>query len=107
MPSLSVSPVTLPKRVSTPTCPVGTEVMLENSRINSSPATMIDKNRPFRLLKPGILLREPSKSKPPRPVVVMNFLRPKLGRTECFQVAAIILRRREERNLGGASKSAD
>src|SRR5260370_33750781 len=105
MPSPSTSPVTLPNRVSTPTFPVGIDVVLEKSRINSRIATTMRRKRFLNPEKFGMARSEPPKSKSPRPVVVMLFLRPKLGRTECFQVATIILCCSEERNFGGAGKA--
>jgi len=74
--------VTLPKRVNTPTLPVGMEVVLANSKINTRIAPRIGRKRFLRFPKFGIARSEPPKSKSPRPVVVMKFLRPKLGRTE-------------------------
>src|SRR3989442_169382 len=42
MPSSSTSPVTLPNSVSTPTCPVGTEVTEDHSRMSSTiPPTIL------------------------------------------------------------------
>src|SRR5258708_29499333 len=73
MPSPSTSPVTLPNRVSTPTFPVGIEVVLEKSRINSRIATMMRRKRFLKPEKFGMARSEPPKSKSPRPVVVMRF----------------------------------
>src|SRR5260370_19882787 len=84
MPSPRTSPVTRPNRVSTPTFPVGMEVVLENSRISSKTAPTSRRNRFLRLPRPDTAFSEPPKSKPPRPVVVIVLLRPKLDRTNCL-----------------------
>src|ERR1051326_735067 len=82
MPSPSTSPVTLPKSVKTPTWPVGIEVVLANSTINSTIAPPTLNARALNPAKFGIAFSEPPTSKPPRPVVVIFRLRPRLGRTE-------------------------
>jgi hypothetical protein len=77
-------------------------VVLEKSRINSRITTTMRRKRFLNPEKFGMARSEPPKSKSPRPEVLMLFLRPKLGRTECFQGTAIILRCGKERNLSRA-----
>ena len=73
MPSPSASPVTLPNSVSTPTCPVGTETTLANSRIttnsNPNPRNSLDPNPPRFL---GIVGKLLSRSNLRVPFVIAN-----------------------------------
>src|SRR5260221_3263320 len=71
MPSPSTLPVTLPKSVSTPTFPVGTEVTLEKNRIRRRIAPRITRKRFRSAPKLGRAFRPPPTSKVPRPEVVM------------------------------------
>src|SRR5258708_28693858 len=54
MPSGSTSPVTRPNSVSTPTCPVGIDVVEAINRMNTTTTPTMVKNRDFKPLKFGI-----------------------------------------------------
>src|SRR5256885_13782357 len=66
MPSGKVSPVTRPNSVSTPTWPVGTDVVLHSSSNNTNTATAMRKIREPASLKFGIEGIEPPRSIVPR-----------------------------------------
>src|ERR1700676_1716645 len=65
MPSGSVSPVTRPNSVSTPTLPVGIEVVLHSNSSSTTMATAICKMREPASRIFGICCIDPQKSAPP------------------------------------------
>src|SRR5258707_1576232 len=71
MPSPSTSPVTLPKSVSTPTFPVGTETTLEKKRVRRRIAPRMTRTRFRSQPKLGMAFRSPPTSNVPRPEIVM------------------------------------